>query len=392
MLNETPRANRVHIAIFGKTNSGKSSFVNALTNQEVSLVSDIRGTTTDPVYKSMEINGLGPCVLIDTAGFDDESILGKQRVNATYKILDKTDLAIILFSDSSIDEESKWLKILKKHSIPTVAFVNKMDIIDYDTLIKNIKNSLNIDSFPISALKRQNIDKAIDIIVSSAKIERERSICGHIVDEKDIVMLVMPQDIQAPKGRLILPQVQTIRDLLDNRCIVISTTVDNLENAISMLKQPPKLIITDSQVFPIVKDKKPEETILTSFSVLFSKYKGDIDIFLEGANTIGKLKQGDKVLIAEACTHNPLDGDIARIKLPNLLRKNYGKLDIQVVSGNNFPQELDDISLIIHCGSCMFNRKYVMSRIEKAQNAGVPITNYGLAIAYMNNMMDSIIY
>lgn len=236
------------------------------------------------------------------------------------------------------------------------------------------------------------MDLAFRQIELGAKVERERSICGHLVDEKDIVLLVMPQDIQAPKGRLIMPQVQTIRDLLDNQCIVVSTTLGNFEQAIRMLKEPPKIIITDSQIFPKVKALKPSESILTSFSVLFSRYKGDIDVFVEGAKALADLKEGDRVLIAEACSHNALDGDIGRVKIPNLLRKNYGDVEVEVVSGANFPEELDGFSVIIHCGSCMFNRKHVMSRIEKAQEYGVPITNYGLAIAFMNNMMDSIHY
>lgn len=391
-MNETPRANRVHIGIFGKTNSGKSSFVNALTQQEVSLVSHIQGTTTDPVYKSMELHPIGPVVLIDTAGFDDETVLGEQRLRITRKILDKTDVAILLFSTSDIEKEKEWFALLKKHSIPTILFVNKMDEIDSEDIIQKIRLELGSEATAISAKTGQNMDLAFRQIELGAKVERERSICGHLVDEKDIVLLVMPQDIQAPKGRLIMPQVQTIRDLLDNQCIVVSTTLGNFEQAIRMLKEPPKIIITDSQIFPKVKALKPSESILTSFSVLFSRYKGDIDVFVEGAKALADLKEGDRVLIAEACSHNALDGDIGRVKIPNLLRKNYGDVEVEVVSGANFPEELDGFSVIIHCGSCMFNRKHVMSRIEKAQEYGVPITNYGLAIAFMNNMMDSIHY
>lgn len=391
-MNETPRANRVHIGIFGRTNSGKSSFINALTGQETSLVSEVSGTTTDPVYKTMEIHPLGPCVLIDTAGFDDDSILGEERIRATRKILDKTDVAVVLFASFNIDKEKEWIALLQKHGIPIVALVNKMDSIAYSMLVNKIKEELDLEAIAISASEKKNIDLAREKIVRSAQVERERSICGHLVDRQDIVLLVMPQDIQAPKGRLILPQVQTIRDLLDHKCIVISSTLDNLPSALSMLKEAPKLIITDSQIFPKVKALKPEESTLTSFSVLFSRYKGDIDVFIEGARALEALQPGDRVLIAEACSHNALDGDIGRIKIPNLLRKNYGEVEVVIVSGSDFPEDLSGFSVIIHCGSCMFNRKHVMSRIEKAQEAGVPITNYGLAIAFMNNMMDSITY
>ncbi len=389
-MNETPRANRTHIAIFGRANSGKSSFINALTNQQISLVSEQRGTTTDPVYKSMELHPLGPCVLIDTAGFDDETLLGNQRIEATKKVIDKTDIAIVLFAEEDIAKEKEWLELLSKSKIPTVALINKMDLIDHVKLGEKIKTELGIEAASISALKKINIELAREKIVQASKVEKEISICGHLVSAEDVVLLVMPQDIQAPKGRLILPQVQTIRDLLDNRCIVLSATVDNLKQALDCLKNPPKLIITDSQVFPIVRDLKPVESQLTSFSVLFSRYKGDVDLFIEGAKAMDNLQAGDKVVIAEACTHNPQDGDIGRIKIPAMLRKKYGELDIEVVSGADFPESFENIKLVIHCGGCMFNRKHVMSRIEKAQKAGVPITNYGIAIAYMNNMMDSI--
>lgn len=391
-MNEAPRADRVHIGIFGRTNSGKSSFVNALTGQEISLVSEVRGTTTDPVYKSMEIHPIGASVLIDTAGFDDESILGEERMRATRRILDKTDVAVLLCSSMDLSKEKEWVELFKKHSIPIVVLANKMDDIDPVALCEKIKAELGLDAVAISAKNKENIDLAREKIAQSAEVERERTICGHLVEEGDIVLLVMPQDIQAPKGRLIMPQVQTIRDLLDHRCIVISSTLDQLKNAMDMLKEPPKLIITDSQIFPKVKAMQPKESTLTSFSVLFSRYKGDIETFVEGAEALGRLKAGDRVLIAEACTHNALDGDIGRIKIPNLLRKKYGAVEVEIVSGANFPEDLTGYSAIIHCGSCMFNRKHVMSRVQKAQEAGVPITNYGLAIAFMNDMMDSISY
>lgn len=394
-MNQTPMANRVHIGVFGRTNSGKSSFVNALTGQNVSLVSEIKGTTTDAVYKAMELHPIGAVALIDTAGFDDETELGTQRIAATKKVLDRTDVGVVLFSQSDISKEREWIALLHKNGIPVVALINKADVLSEEERISlsgAIRDELGLTPVEVSSKTKQNFEEAIACIVKSAEIERERSICGHLTDEGDVVLLVMPQDIQAPKGRLIMPQVQTIRDLLDHRCIVISTGIDNLNGALAMLNKPPSLIITDSQIFPKVKEMKPAESELTSFSVLFSKYKGDIDTFVEGARALGTLKPGDKVLIAEACTHNALDGDIARVKLPNLLKKNYGEVEIQIVSGADFPEDLETYAVIIHCGACMFNRKHVMTRIQKAEEAGVAITNYGLAIAFMNHMMDSITY
>ncbi len=391
-FNETPRANRVHIGIFGRINSGKSSLLNALTDQEIALVSEVRGTTTDPVYKSAELHPVGACVFIDTAGFDDESLLGAARIKATERILDKTDVALLLFAQEETDRELEWLAKLKKRNVPVIPIINKSDVSDTKKLSAKLRETLGIEPIEISALKRTNLDAVRERIAEAAKLERELTICAHLVDSEDVVLLVMPQDLQAPKGRLILPQIQTIRELLDHRCIVMSVTLNRLPKALSSLKKPPRLVITDSQVFPQVKAQIPGESMLTSFSVLFARYKGDIDRFVEGARTLGELKAGDRVLIAEACTHNPLDGDIGRVKLPSLLRKNYGELDIRIVSGADFPDDLSGFKLIIHCGSCMFNRKYVLSRLEQAKEAGVPMTNYGIAIAYMNEMMDSIIF
>lgn len=392
-LTDTPRANQLHIGIFGKRNSGKSTLINALTNQEVALVSEIAGTTTDPVYKSMEIYGIGPCVFIDTAGFDDIGELGQLRIEKTKKAIDKIDIALMVFSDSELKEEIEWIQILKKHKIPVISILNKIDIIrNTEEICKTIKLNYDLEPIIVSAKDKIGIEKIREEILRVLPEGYEvESITGKLAKEGDVVLLVMPQDIQAPKGRLILPQVQTIRDLLDKKCIVLSSTVDNLDQALDSLAKPPNLIITDSQVFRLVYDKKPNESKLTSFSVLFANYKGDLDFFVEGTNAIEKLTEKSKVLIAEACTHAPLAEDIGREKIPAMLRKKAGeKLTVNVVCGTDFPDDITSYDLVIHCGACMFNRKYVMSRIERARQQGVPMTNYGVVIAYLSGILNKI--
>jgi len=392
-LSDTPRANQLHIGIFGKRNSGKSSLINALTNQEVALVSDIAGTTTDPVYKSMEIYGIGPCVFIDTAGFDDIGELGQLRIDKTKKAIEKIDIALMVFSDSEIKEEIEWIEILKERKIPVITILNKIDIIkNIDEICNSVKYNYNLTPIIVSAKDKIGIEKIREEILRLLPEGYEvKSITGNLANDGDVVLLVMPQDIQAPKGRLILPQVQTIRDLLDKKCIVISSTVDNLDQALKSLSRPPNLIITDSQVFKTVYDKKPIESKLTSFSVLFANYKGDLDFFVEGTNAIEKLTENSKVLIAEACTHAPLSEDIGREKIPAMLRKKAGeKLTVNVVCGTDFPEDITSYDLIIHCGACMFNRKYVLSRIERARSQEVPMTNYGVVIAYLSGILNKI--
>ncbi len=393
-LQQTPNSNRIHIAFFGKTNSGKSSLINAISSQKISLVSDTKGTTTDPVYKAMEIHPLGPCLLIDTAGFDDNSVLGEQRSELTKQVIEKTDIAVILFCDEDFEEESKWISLFKQKNIPILPVINKIDIVDSSPIQKKLNNTLNLEPILLSAENKQGFEPFFKKLTEIGKtLEKEISICGHLVSPEDVVLLIMPQDIQAPKGRLILPQVQTIRDLLDNKCIVISTTFEQYEAALATLKNPPKLIITDSQLFAEVYPKKPEESLLTSFSVLFSRYKGDIDLFIKGAQTLSTLNERSKVLIAEACAHKPLQEDIGRVKLPRLLRKKiHENLKIDIVSGNDFPQDLSTYDLIIHCGACMFNRRHVMNRLEKASKSSVPITNYGIAIAKLTGILEKIDY
>ena len=403
-LVHTPNANRLHIALFGKRNSGKSSLINALTGQDTALVSDTPGTTTDPVQKAMEIHGIGPCLFIDTPGFDDEGELGNRRIERTWKAVEKTDIALLLCAgggsaeetgEPDFTEELHWLEQLKAKNIPTILLINKADIRkNTASLAIRIKATFGSQPIPVSAKEKTGVE-----LIRQAILEKlpedfdQQSITGSLVTEGDLVLLVMPQDIQAPKGRLILPQVQTMRELLDKKCLIMSCTTDKLQETLQALSRPPKLIITDSQVFKTVYEQKPEESRLTSFSVLFAGYKGDIRYYVKSASAIGSLTESSRVLIAEACTHAPLSEDIGRVKLPHLLRKRIGeKLSIDIVAGTDFPQDLTPYSLVIHCGACMFNRKYVLSRIERARLQNVPMTNYGVAIAFLNGILNQIEY
>lgn len=394
-MQETPRANRLHIGLFGKRNSGKSSLINALTNQEVALVSDIAGTTTDPVYKAMEIHGIGPCVFIDTAGLDDEGELGALRIQQTMRAMDRTDIALLVCTGDDIEKELEWSRLLKEKNIPVIWILNKADLLtDVTSTIRSIEKKCGQVPLGVSACTKQGMEDIRRSLIAKLPDETmSRGIVGKLVEEGDTVMLVMPQDIQAPKGRLILPQVQTIRELLDRKCLVMSCTTGQIDRMLQALVHPSKLIITDSQVFKTVYEKKPFASKLTSFSVLFAQYKGDIDYFIEGANAIGRLTENSRVLIAEACTHAPLTEDIGRVKIPNMLRKKFGSgLLIEHVSGTDFPEDLSKYDLIIHCGACMFNRKYVLSRVEQARKQNIPMTNYGVTIAYLAGILDKIDY
>lgn len=392
-LNETPRANRLHIAVFGRRNSGKSTLINALTGHETSVTSPVAGTTTDPVYKSMEISGIGPCVLIDTPGLDDEGELGALRVARTQDAMDKTDIAVIVCSTEDFALESQWAETLRQKKCSVIPVINKTDLYDpVNPLAEKIEKVFGMKPVCVSALKKEGIDLLLEALRRAIPPDWENpDLTDGIAKKGDCILLVMPQDIQAPKGRLILPQVQVIRSLLDKGCIVTSVTADQLEAGLASLKKAPDLIITDSQVFPLVWAKKPSASRLTSFSILMARNKGDIRVFLEGAKAIDGLTEHSKVLIAEACTHAPLSEDIGREKIPRLLRKKTGQgLQIDMVSGPDFPENLSQYDLIIHCGACMFNRRYVLSRLEKAAAAGVPITNYGVALAKLSGILEQI--
>lgn len=531
-LNDTPRAGRLHIGIYGRRNAGKSSLINALTGQDIALVSDAPGTTTDPIYKSMELHPVGPVVFIDTAGFDDEGTLGRLRVERTAGVVDKTDVGIIVIDNEDLEkaaaagsfgshglgrgeagafggepavaeaasaglrhagsagadhtlaaaggnpdaaapaaaapaaavlaEEKLWAEKLAEKNVPLIFVLNKCDEMqapgESGALTESCGSqpagshgshsaeaagtSANVDAvvttasgqptalaadtaasvsadpqgdgraatatadaaiselagkwpvIKVSALHKTGIEELRKAIEQSVPEDflREK-ILGDMVEEGGLVLLVMPQDIQAPKGRLILPQVQTLRELLDRKCTAVATTADGFERALSALNRAPDLIITDSQCFGQVYEKKPAESALTSFSVLFAAYKGDIDKFVSGASLLDDMTENSRVLIAEACTHVPLSEDIGREKIPNLLRKRFGKgIEVVNVCGNDFPsvEELKGFDLVIHCGACMFNRKHVMSRIAAAEAAGVPITNYGVVLAKLTGILDKI--
>ena len=392
-MNETPRSNRLHIGLFGKRNSGKSSLANALTGQLVSVVSEVPGTTTDPVFKSMEIHGIGPCVFIDTPGFDDEGNLGGLRIKQTSRALERTDIALMVCTDENIGEELRWSRLMKEKNVPVIWILNKCDLREEPgPIMRRIEEQCGQVPLPVSARHQQGIEDIRRSLIQALPDETmSQGLLGGMVKEGDVVMLVMPQDIQAPKGRLILPQVQTIRELLDRKCLVMSCTTDNMDQMLKVISRPPELIVTDSQVFKTVYGKKPEGSRLTSFSILFAQYKGDIDYFLEGAKAISRLTEQSRVLIAEACTHAPMTEDIGRVKIPGMLRKRIGEgLRIDVVSGNDFPEDLSPYDLIIHCGACMFNRRYVLNRVASAKCQHVPMTNYGVAIACLSGILDKI--
>lgn len=394
-LQDTPAANRIHIGIYGRVNSGKSSLLNAIAGQSAAIVSDKPGTTTDPVNKAMEIHGLGPCIITDTAGIDDDGELGRQRIERTLQSMDKIDMAILVCAQEDISLEKKWYDDLVKRNIPVVVVIGKSDIIDnLNEIEKSIEETFGISPVVLSAKNAIGIDELTEEILRKLpKDYDEKSITKDLVAMGDTVLLVMPQDSEAPKGRLILPQVQTIRELIDKKCTVICTSTDRMTESMEALKYPPKLIITDSQDFDKVYGMTPKESMLTSFSVLFAGYKGDIDYYLKSAKYIDTLKSGSRVLIAECCTHAPDGEDIGTVKIPNLLRKQVGAdLDISYVRGSDFPEDLTGYDLIIQCGGCMFNRKYIMNRIDRAKCQNVPMTNYGMAIAHMVGIAEKVVH
>lgn len=393
-MTSTARSNRYHIAIFGRRNVGKSSLVNCLSGQEVSIVSDVAGTTTDTVWKNIELPGIGAAVIGDTAGFDDEGALGTMRVDATRKVLSRVDLAIILLGEpgGDVSLEKEWYAAAVAQQLPVILLVGKCDEKGSEARLELWRGIFGEGVIPFSAKSGDGRDALLAQMQRCYRSDDDLDdITYTLVKPGDTVVLVMPQDKSAPKGRLIQPQVQTLRNLLDKHCIPMCCALEELPQLLASLVAPPQLIITDSQVFAQVEKVTPEGTRLTSFSVLMARHKGDIDAFVDGAKTLSAMPANGKILIAEACSHIPQNEDIGRVKLPRLLRKKLGEdLRVDIVSGNDFPEDLSGYDLIIHCGACMFNRRAVMSRVRQAKTQGVPITNYGIAIAALTGILDKV--
>lgn len=382
-LNDTPSGERVHIGFFGRRNAGKSSVVNAVTGQELSVVSDVKGTTTDPVTKAMELLPLGAVVIIDTPGFDDEGDLGELRVKKTKQILNRTDIAVLVI-DSTVgmtETENQLVRLFKDKDIPYIIAYNKSDILN-----KSVGSENDIS---ISAVDKTNIQELKEKIAALVRTDNSgKRIVGDLISEEDVIVLVTPIDEAAPKGRIILPQQQTLRDILDAGAIAAVTKEFQLAATLKKLGSKPKMVITDSQAFAMVSKIVPEDIPLTSFSILMARYKGFLETAVAGAAAIPMLKDGDSVLISEGCTHHRQCGDIGSVKLPALLKKTTGKnLNICLTSGREFPEDLSPYSLVIHCGGCMLNEREVTYRRKTAEDQEVPFTNYGIALAYMNGIL-----
>lgn len=387
-LNKTNSGNRIHIGFFGKVNAGKSSIINAFAKRDISIVSDKKGTTTDPVYKSMEIKSLGPCLLMDTAGITDDTELGEKRLKRTEEVILKTDIAVVVVSDRDTSSEKELIKKFKETQV--LVLINKIDELSKED-IKKIRDDFSaFKVVEVSAIKNQGFDIFLEELLKF-KPKKEEKLFDGLVKEKDLVLLVIPQDIAAPKNRLILPQVQAIRELLDKNAMVMMVKLEELSDILLILNKKPDLIVADSSVFLEVYEKKPADVKLTSFSVLFAKLKGDIDEYMRGVEAIKKLNENSKILIAECCTHAPAEEDIGRIKIPNMIRKKVGKnLKVDVTSGSAFPENISDYDIIIQCGGCMLNSKNIKNRINTAQEKSIPITNYGIVIAYFKGILDKI--
>lgn len=387
------RSNRYHIAIFGRRNAGKSSLLNALAGQQVSIVSDVAGTTTDVVWKNIELPGVGAAVIGDTAGYDDSGVLGDMRVGRTRDVVARIDLALVVLQGApgDISYEKEWQRAFSAADIPVIYVLGKSD---EGAALQQWSEALGCGVLPVSAHTGEGIPELLARIAEYYKKDDNLDDITHsLVKAGDVVLLVMPQDAQAPQGRLIMPQVQTLRNLLDKHCMPVCCALEELPLLLGALKNPPSLVITDSQVFSQVEEQLPPQTRLTSFSVLMARHKGDIDTFRAGAAALLALPGNARVLIAEACSHIPQNEDIGRVKLPRLLRKRFGEdLAIEIVSGNDFPADLSPYDLVIHCGACMFTRRHVLSRLRQAKAQGVPVTNYGIAIAALTGVLPKVVY
>ena len=395
-MTDTPRSNRYHIAIFGRRNAGKSSLVNAIAGQQVSIVSDVAGTTTDTVWKNIELPQVGAAVIGDTAGYDDVGTLGSMRVESARKAVARIDLAIMLLSawnEENASMEKEWMALFEKAGVPVICLLGKSDG-DLRSSHSSWERALGCKVHAFSSATGEGREQLLSLIAEYHKKDSNIDDITHtLVKAGDTVLLVMPQDAQAPQGRLILPQVQTLRNLLDKHCLAFCCAPEELPQMLASLKEPPSLVITDSQVFAQVEKAIPAASRLTSFSVLMARHKGDIDSFRAGADALLALPPNARILIAEACSHIPQNEDIGRVKLPRLLRKHFGDgVVVEVVSGNDFPADLTPYDIVIHCGACMFTRRHVMSRLRQARAQGVPITNYGIAIAALTGILPKVVY
>ena len=395
-MNQTARSNRYYIGIFGRRNAGKSSLINYITEQETSIVSDVAGTTTDTVWKNIELPQIGAAVLADTAGYDDCGELGKKRVERTRQSATRIDLAILLLDGNPADAtlEKEWMRYFSTLNIPVIALLGKCELYENGAVKEEWEKQLDTTIVPISVKtsvgKEELLTRMAEIYETGDNIS---DITHNLVKPGDTVVLVMPQDVQAPQGRLIQPQVQTLRNLLDKHCLALCCALEEFPHMLDSLKSAPALIITDSQIFPQVERLAPKESKLTSFSILMARHKGDIDVFREGERVLQSMPSDGRILIAEACSHIPQNEDIGRVKLPRLLRNKLGEnITIDIVSGNDFPDDLAPYNLIIHCGACMFTRRHVLTRIRQAKAQNVPITNYGIAIAALTGISEKISY
>lgn len=384
-MNQTPASERVHISFFGRRNAGKSSVINAVTGQDLAVVSDVKGTTTDPVYKTMELLPLGPVMLADTPGIDDEGELGRLRVKKSYQVLNKTDVALLVVdgTEGKAKEDEELIERFEKKKIPYLVIYNKMDLSENET------GHLEEQEIWVSAKDKTNIEELKERIAKlGQKEESDRRIVGDLIDPGDLIVLVVPIDKAAPKGRLILPQQQTIRDILDEGAVSVVVKENDLKETLSKLGTKPKLVITDSQVFKKVSEDTPEDVLLTSFSILFARYKGNLETAVKGARAIETLEDGDKVLISEGCTHHRQCEDIGTVKIPAWIRKYTGKeIDVVFTSGTEFPDDLSEYKMIVHCGGCMLNEREMKYRQQCAEDQGIPITNYGIMIAYIQGIL-----
>ncbi len=389
----TPTSNRLHIGIFGKRNTGKSSLINAITGQDTAIVSEVAGTTTDPVYKAMEILPIGPCMLIDTAGIDDQGVLGDERVKRTLVVLRKTDVGLIVVAPDTIIDvfEEELVKTFQGKKLPFLFVINKCEL--PGSTAQSYLEKHKMPFIRVSARTKEAIDDLKRKVIDMAPGHWSPiPLVADIIEPKDIVVLVCPIDSAMPQGRLILPQVQVMRDILDANATAFVTKETELLDCLSALKERPKLVITDSQVFEDVRDKLPTDMPLTSFSTVFARHKGDLNVYIQGVYALDKLQDGDEILVAEACTHHVQPEDIGRTKIPTwLLNYTHKELHYEVTSGGDFPEDISRYKLIISCGGCMVNRREIMHRIQKAKQASIPITNYGILMAYLSGILKRIV-